>query len=148
MGLAVDVDGTLVATELVSSQPDPNEPFVYDARVFRLNPETCEELDIARGGYLVAPAAVAIEADGNVLVTDSGVLVELEGSVPGRLVRINSASYEPEQPLSNQQLVVESILLAFPRGITVVPEPSSHLTAVVALLSLLALLRKRGRTCS
>ena len=85
------------------------------------NPDVCQnQAVVAKGGRLVRPVGIALEADGKLLVVDA----DAQG---GALIRIDPAAYNPANLLANQTLVSTGQLFDTPWDVHIVsgiaPQP-------------------------
>jgi sugar lactone lactonase YvrE len=89
------------------------------------NPDLCQNQSVvAKGGRLVRPVGIALEADGKLLVADADAL-------GGALIRIDPAAYDPANLLANQTIVSQGQLFVTPWDVHVVsgiaPDPRRSL---------------------
>jgi sugar lactone lactonase YvrE len=78
------------------------------------NPDLCQNQSVvAKGGRMVRPVGIAIEADGKLLVADA----DAQG---GALIRIDPAAYNPANLLANQTLVSQGQLFETPWDVHIV----------------------------
>src|SRR2546423_8570631 len=104
--LAATLGMAFVAAGAIAAGPFQIGDIVYTdsfGAVFKINPATGERAIVARDDKLVQPFGIALEANGDVLVTDTGALA---------VVRIDSQT-------GSQSVVATGGLLGIPYGIAV-----------------------------
>ena len=78
------------------------------------DPDLCQnQRVVAKGGRLVRPVGIAVEADGRLLVVDA----DAQG---GALIRIDPAAYDPANLLANQTIVSQGQLFGTPWDVHIV----------------------------
>jgi sugar lactone lactonase YvrE len=103
VGIAVEADGDI----LVANESNYDTPGVFGGALIRVDPTTGAQSIVAKGGNFKNPNDVAVEADGDILVTDSSA-----SAFKGAVIRVD--------PTTGAQSTVSSGgLLAVPSSIAI-----------------------------
>jgi Ca2+-binding RTX toxin-like protein len=104
--IAVEADGDILVVEPVAHVTDP-DPFYNRGAVIRVDPTTGAQSIVAKGDHFANPVGIAVEADGDILVTDSSA-----SAFKGAVIRVD--------PTTGAQSTVSSGgLLAVPSSIAI-----------------------------
>ena len=146
----------LLAASAQALVPEPGDVYfvseaVTGAQVHHVDASSGATTLVARGGHIVASYAccLTVAADGRVWLIHNA-----NGGQPARLVRIDPTAFDPDDPIANQELVLEgSQLFSDVGALAAVPAPLSASVAAVppwfagaaGMLMLFAAVRARRR---